>query len=122
VGAAKRQYPGGADAIPTDLDNADALFGAMGFVFSGLDPDALVAELKDRLIEELDSQLEADNQRLFAEYYRDHPFIRIPDVVDELSTGRVLTTELSVGARWEELLTWAQEERDLAAEAHFPLR
>jgi predicted unusual protein kinase regulating ubiquinone biosynthesis (AarF/ABC1/UbiB family) len=117
--AVKIQYPGVDEAIRTDLDNADALFGAMGFVFSGLDPDALVAELKDRLVEELDYQLEADNQRLFAEYYRDHPFIRIPDVVDELSTGRVLTTELSVGARWEELLIWSQEERDLAAEAIF---
>src|SRR4029450_10289083 len=117
--AVKIQYPGVDEAIRTDLDNADALFGAMGFVFSGLDPDALVAELKDRLIEELDYQLEADNQRLFAEYYRDHPFIRIPDVVDELSTGRVLTTELSVGARWEELLTWPQEGRDRGAGAIF---
>ena len=43
------------------------------------------------------------NQRLFVDYYRDHPFIRVPEVVDELSTGRVLTTELSAGARFDEL-------------------
>ncbi|MET1040210.1 MAG: AarF/UbiB family protein, partial [Acidimicrobiales bacterium] len=81
--------------------------------------DALVIELKERLVEELDYRTEADNQRLFVEYYRDHPFIHIPDVVDELSTGRVLTTELSPGVRWDEVLTWSQEERNLAGEAIF---
>ena len=115
--AVKIQYPGVDEAIRADLDNTDALFGAMGFIFSGLDPDAIVEELKERLVEELDYRLEADNQRLFADYYRDHPFIKVPDVVDELSTGRVLTTELSAGARWEEMLTWGQEERDRAGEA-----
>ena len=117
--AVKIQYPGVDEAIRADLDNVDALFGAAGFVFSGLDPDALVIELKERLVEELDYRTEADNQRLFVEYYRDHPFIHIPDVVDELSTGRVLTTELSPGVRWDEVLTWSQEERDLAGEAIF---
>ncbi len=117
--AVKVQYPGVDEAIRTDLANVDALFGAAGFVFSGLDPASLVAELKERLVEELDYAKEADNQRLFVDYYRDHPFIRIPAVVDELSTARVLTTELAPGARWDELLTWSQEERDLAAEAIF---
>lgn len=117
--AVKIQYPGVDEAIRADLDNVDALFGAAGFVFSGLDPDALVIELKERLVEELDYRTEADNQRLFVEYYRDHPFIHIPDVVDELSTGRVLTTELSPGVRWDEVLTWSQEERNLAGEAIF---
>jgi predicted unusual protein kinase regulating ubiquinone biosynthesis (AarF/ABC1/UbiB family) len=115
--AVKIQYPGVDEAIRADLENTDALFGAMGFIFSGLDPDAIVQELKERLVEELDYRAEADNQRLFVAYYRDHPFIHIPEVVDELSTGRVLTSELSPGARWDEMLTWGQEERDLAGEA-----
>jgi predicted unusual protein kinase regulating ubiquinone biosynthesis (AarF/ABC1/UbiB family) len=115
--AVKIQYPGVDEAIRADLENTDALFGAMGFLFGGLDADGIVAELKERLVEELDYRLEADNQRLFVDYYADHPFIRVPPVVDELSTGRVLTTELSSGARWEELMTWSQEERDLAGEA-----
>jgi predicted unusual protein kinase regulating ubiquinone biosynthesis (AarF/ABC1/UbiB family) len=38
-------------------------------------------------------------------------------VVPELSTGRVLTSELADGARFTEVETWSQEERDLAAEA-----
>jgi predicted unusual protein kinase regulating ubiquinone biosynthesis (AarF/ABC1/UbiB family) len=117
--AVKIQYPGVNEAIRADLDNVDALFGAAGFVFSGLDPEALVVELKERLIEELDYRAEAENQRLFVEYYRDHPFVRVPEVVDELSTTRVLTTELSAGARWDEMLTWSAEERDLAGETIF---
>jgi predicted unusual protein kinase regulating ubiquinone biosynthesis (AarF/ABC1/UbiB family) len=68
-------------------------------------------------VEELDYRIEADNQQLFADYYRGHPFIHIPEVVHELSTGRVLTTELAEGARFDEVETWSQEERDLAAEA-----
>ena len=80
------------------------------------DVDALVDELRDRVGEELDYRLEAANQRLFAAYYDGHPFIRVPAVVDELSTRRVLTTELADGARFAELAAWPQDERDLAAE------
>jgi predicted unusual protein kinase regulating ubiquinone biosynthesis (AarF/ABC1/UbiB family) len=117
--AVKVQYPGVAAAIMADLDNAGLLFGAMGMLFPGLDPEPLVAELRERLAEELDYQLEAANQRLFADHYRGHPFIHVPDVVDELSAARVLTTELAEGERFEVLETWDQAERDLAAETIF---
>jgi hypothetical protein len=88
----------------------------IGMVFPGVEPEPIVEELKLRLREELDYTLEASNQRLFVDYYRDHPFISIPEVVDELSSRRVLTTHLAEGARWDELLTWSQDEKDLAAE------
>jgi predicted unusual protein kinase regulating ubiquinone biosynthesis (AarF/ABC1/UbiB family) len=117
--AVKVQYPGVAAAIMADLDNAGLLFGAMGMLFPGLDPEPLVAELRERLAEELDYQLEAANQRLFADHYRGHPFIHVPDVVDELSAARVLTTELAEGERFDVLETWDQAERDLAAETIF---
>ena len=76
-----------------------------------------MAELRERIVEELDYRIEAENQRLFAGYYRDHPFIHVPGVVDELSTGRVLTTELATGARFAEVKTWPHEQRNLAAES-----
>jgi predicted unusual protein kinase regulating ubiquinone biosynthesis (AarF/ABC1/UbiB family) len=118
--AVKVQYPGVGDAIKADLDNADLLFGAMGMMLPGLDPGPLVAELRTRLVEELDYELEADNQRLFADYYVGHPFIDVPAVVDELCSKRVLTTELAEGVRFQEVVDhWSQEERDLAAEAIF---
>ena len=117
--AVKVQYPGVGDAIRADLDNAGLLFGAMGMLFPGLEPEPLVAELRARLVEELDYRIEASNQRLFADFYRGHPFIHVPEVVDELSTERVLTTELAEGVRFEEVEGWTQAERDLAAESIF---
>jgi predicted unusual protein kinase regulating ubiquinone biosynthesis (AarF/ABC1/UbiB family) len=117
--AVKVQYPGVGDAIRADLDNADAMIGVLGMVFAGLEPEPLIAELRDRLVEELDYRIEAENQQLFVDYYRDHPFIHIPEVVPELSTGLVLTTELAEGSRFDQLLTWSQDERNLAAEAIF---
>jgi predicted unusual protein kinase regulating ubiquinone biosynthesis (AarF/ABC1/UbiB family) len=117
--AVKVQYPGVGEAIRADLDNAGLLFGAMGMLFPGLEPEPLVAELRERLVEELDYRLEADNQRLFADHYRGHPFIHVPEVVDELCGPHVLTTELAEGVRFEVMETWSQAERDLAAEAIF---
>jgi predicted unusual protein kinase regulating ubiquinone biosynthesis (AarF/ABC1/UbiB family) len=114
--AVKVQYPGVDDAIRADLVNTDLLFRMLGTMFPGLDPAPLVAELRERLTEELDYGVEAANQRFFADAYRGHPFITVPEVVDELSTKRVLTTELADGARFAEVEQWSQEERNLAAE------
>jgi predicted unusual protein kinase regulating ubiquinone biosynthesis (AarF/ABC1/UbiB family) len=117
--AVKVQYPGAAEAISADLANADLLGSLMSQLFRGLDPEPLVTELRARLGEELDYRIEARNQREFAAFYRSHPFIHVPGVVDEVSTRRVITTDLAVGASWDELLTWDQDERELAAEAIF---
>src|SRR4051812_29962588 len=115
--AVKVQYPGIADAIRSDLANADILFGGLEMIFAGLDSKPIVEEIKERVVEELDYRIEAGNQRMFADYYRGHPFIHVPEVLSELSTGRVLTTELATGVRLEDVLTWSDDERGLAAEA-----
>jgi len=116
--AVKIQYPGVDEAIAADLANADVLINTIGLAFPGFEPRPLVEELKERLTEELDYLVEADNQRLFASYYRDHPFISVPDVIDELSTPRVLTTELATGTRFRDVVaTWSAHEKNLAAEA-----
>ena len=114
--AVKVQYPGVAEAVAADLDNAGFIFAALAQMFPGLEHRSIVAELRERLVEELDYSIEAVNQQRFHESYDGHPFIRVPAVVHELSTARVLTTELATGARWDEVLTWSQHEKDLAAE------
>jgi len=53
---------------------------------------------------------------MFARYYAGHPTIGVPGIVPELCTRRVVTSDLADGARFAELLTWSQAERDLAAE------
>ena len=116
--AVKVQYPGVDEAIKADLDNSDMLFGIIGRVMPGFDPKPLVEEIRERVTEELDYRIEAENQALFGEHYRDHPFIHVPAVVPSLSARRVLTTELADGVRFAEVeKTWSQEERNLAGEA-----
>src|SRR3954467_2090323 len=110
--AVKVQYPGVDRAIRGDLDNAELLYRFFSsFTLRGLDVKSLVDELRLRMGDELDYRLEAANQRELADRYRDHPFIRIPEVVSELSTGRVLTTE------WVDGLTWAEFEASASPSA-----
>ncbi len=117
--AVKVQYPGVAEAITSDLGTAGLLFGSFRYAFPGFDPEPLVAELKLRLVEELDYANEAANQQEFVDSYRDHPFISVPGVRLDLSSRKVLTTELVTGARFDEVLGWPDAERDLAAECLF---
>jgi predicted unusual protein kinase regulating ubiquinone biosynthesis (AarF/ABC1/UbiB family) len=117
--AVKVQYPGVAEAIDADLRNADLLGAILKQGFGGLDPDEMVAEVKERILEELDYAQEATNQRLFADFYRGHPFIHIPEVVDSHSTSRVLTTELVDGDSWDEMLQWGQADKDRVGEILF---
>jgi predicted unusual protein kinase regulating ubiquinone biosynthesis (AarF/ABC1/UbiB family) len=114
--AVKVQYPGIAESIAADLGNVALLRRMLRITAPSQDVDALIAELRERVLEELDYRREADNQRLLAAYYEGHPTIGIPGIVDELSTRRLVTSELSDGARFAELADWSQEERDLAGE------
>jgi predicted unusual protein kinase regulating ubiquinone biosynthesis (AarF/ABC1/UbiB family) len=114
--AVKVQYPGIAETMAADLGNVALLRRMLRVTAPGQDVDALLAELSDRVREELDYRREADNQRLMAAYYEGHPTIHVPGIISELSTRRVVTSELSGGARFAELAGWPQAERDLAAE------
>lgn len=117
--AVKIQYPGVDQAIRADLDNSALLLQLVRAAFPSLEAEPLVAELRDRIGEELDYRLEARNQQFFAETFAGHPFIHVPAVIPELSTRRVLTSELVAAHRYEEVLSWSQEERDLAGESIF---
>ena len=83
------------------------------------EPGPLVDELRARLREELDYRLEARNQQFFADHYRGHPFLHIPEVVPSHSGATVITSELVTGSTWREVLEWPQDEKDLAGEALF---
>ncbi|MGE5136580.1 MAG: ABC1 kinase family protein [Gemmatimonadota bacterium] len=114
--AVKVQYPGIAETMAADLRNAALLRRMLRITAPAQDVDALLAELTERVTEELDYRREARNQQRFADHYAGHPTIHVPAVVGELSARRVITTELSDGARFSELASWPQSERDLAAE------
>jgi predicted unusual protein kinase regulating ubiquinone biosynthesis (AarF/ABC1/UbiB family) len=110
--AVKIQYPGVASAIAADMQNAGLILRMAKALAPGLDAKAAAAELKERVLEELDYELEAQNQRAFARGYRNHPFIYVPDVVTRLSTERVLVSEWVDGEDFEAVRQWPQAERD----------
>jgi predicted unusual protein kinase regulating ubiquinone biosynthesis (AarF/ABC1/UbiB family) len=118
VVAVKVQYPGVDDAIRGDLDNAELLYGLFGaFRLKNLDVHAMVDELRARMADEVDYDLEAANQAEFGRLYAGHPFIRVPAVVPELSTRRVLTSDWVGGRRWDEFLAASTDpERQHVAE------
>jgi predicted unusual protein kinase regulating ubiquinone biosynthesis (AarF/ABC1/UbiB family) len=122
--AVKVQYPGVARAIHADLRNAELLAAVLALAVGGLFPRGLKLDLRGlareisaRVEEELAYRLEASNQAEFAEHYRGHPFIHVPDVIEELCTDRVLTQELVRGRSWDEALAAEQGVRDKWAEA-----
>jgi predicted unusual protein kinase regulating ubiquinone biosynthesis (AarF/ABC1/UbiB family) len=114
--AVKVQYPGVAESMEADLAQLDIARIVMPAIWKSLDADAVTNELRVRLTEELDYRLEARNQRNFCDWYDGHPFVRVPRVVDDLSTARVLTTEFHRGDRFAAFEQRSQAERDRAAE------
>ena len=74
----KVQYPGVAEAVETDLRNAMLLLPLVKRLAPGLDVKALASELRERIAEELDYELEAQNQRRIGRLRRGHPFISVP--------------------------------------------
>ena len=121
--AVKVQYPGVGDAIRADLANVELLAVFIQLLtavvpgFSRIDSKAIAAEISERVTEELDYRLEAANQREFAEAYRGHPFVRIPEVYEEYSTGRVLTQQLMDGRRWVDAIGASEDLRNAWGEA-----
>ncbi|MEX2194069.1 MAG: AarF/ABC1/UbiB kinase family protein [Thermoleophilaceae bacterium] len=117
--AVKIQYPGIAEALRADLQNAGMILRLAKALAPGLDAKAAAEELKERVLEELDYEYEAQNQRAFARAYRGHPFIYVPDVITRLSRTRVLVTEWVDGRKFDEIKALPQDEKDRFAEIIF---
>ena len=79
--AVKIQYPGAGRALMSDLSQLNRFARLFGVLMPGLDAKPLLAELRDRVAEELDYRLEAASQEAFATAYADDPDIRVPRVV-----------------------------------------
>jgi predicted unusual protein kinase regulating ubiquinone biosynthesis (AarF/ABC1/UbiB family) len=117
--AVKVQYPGIADALESDMANAGILIRLARALAPGLDAKAIAAELRERVLEELDYEFEAQNQRAFARAYAGHPFIYVPKVHSSLSRRRVLVSEYVDGREFEQVKALDQEERDIFGEIVF---
>jgi predicted unusual protein kinase regulating ubiquinone biosynthesis (AarF/ABC1/UbiB family) len=117
--AVKVQYPGIADALESDVANASILVRLAKAIAPGLDAKAVAGELRERVLEELDYEYEAQNQRAFARAYDGHPFIFVPKVHSRLSRRRVLVSDYVEGEGFEEVKRLPQDERDMYGEIIF---
>jgi predicted unusual protein kinase regulating ubiquinone biosynthesis (AarF/ABC1/UbiB family) len=104
--AVKIQYPGAAEAIRDDLANTELLTTFFRLVASaaggGMQADLrqMTQEIAARIVEEIDYRHEAANIAMFSKLYHGHPFIRVPEVIDEASGDRVLTMTYLDGLDW----------------------
>lgn len=87
----KVQYPGVAEALRADLDDAAFVRKLAGSEIGHTLDGASVVALGDAVRGELDYRAEAAAQMRFAAAWDGHPALRFPRVIGELSSARVLT-------------------------------
>ncbi len=107
--AVKLQYPGAADALRADLRQLGRFARTFGTFVPGLDMKPLVAELQERIGEELDYDREAQAQQQYADAFKDHDEFVVPRVIKHSPTvivsewieGRPLSSIISDGTQQE---------------------
>ncbi|MFD9727478.1 ABC1 kinase family protein [Streptomyces sp. NPDC059072] len=113
--AVKVQYPGAGEALLSDLKQLGRFAGLLGPLIPGMEIKPLIKELRDRVAEELDYELEAEAQRTHAEAFADDPDVVVPDVVHQ--GDQVLVTEWMEGTPLSEVIAdGTDEERDRAGQ------
>src|SRR4051794_35392340 len=117
--AVKVQYPGIAEAVDTDLRNLQLLLPLVKRLAPGLDVKALAQELRERIGDELDYEVEAQNHRAMERGWRGHPFVLVPHVDTALSSQRVLVTDLLEGLRFDAVKALDESARDRFGEIVF---
>ncbi|RFS84941.1 AarF/ABC1/UbiB kinase family protein [Actinomadura spongiicola] len=112
--AVKVQYPGAGKALISDFNQLARLGRLFGVLMPGLDVKAMLAELKERVVEELDYTIEAESQTIFRNAYADDPDFYVPEVIAQ--SGNILITEWMDGTALSKIISEGdQETRNHAA-------
>ncbi|MFC9967498.1 ABC1 kinase family protein [Nocardia ignorata] len=112
VVAVKVKYPGVDRAVHADMRNLEFFSGLWkSFLPSAADTEVL-AEISGNIVAELDYRREAANQHRVAARYRDHPFILVPDAVEEFCGDNVLVTEFVEGISFDDIRRLPAARRD----------
>jgi predicted unusual protein kinase regulating ubiquinone biosynthesis (AarF/ABC1/UbiB family) len=117
--ACKLQYPDMDSAVEADLRQLNLLLMIHRRLDGALDTSEIGAEIGARLREELDYEREAKHIALYTALLANDAAIRVPRVLAELSTRRLLTMTWLEG---EPLLTFKDdplEDRNLLAQSLF---
>lgn len=110
--AVKIQYPGVAEGINSDINNLMTILNYWDIIPKGVYIDNLVAVARKELAWEVDYVREAECARRFKELVRPYPEYYVPNVIDELSSGQVFTSELVNGIPVDKLVDSPQELRN----------
>lgn len=117
--ACKLQYPDMQSAVEADLSQLRLVFQIHARMDPGIDTREIIKEISARLREELDYELEARHTRLYASIFAGDPLIRVPDVLPELSTRRLLSMSWCEGRPLLDYKEHAIEDRNTIARAMF---
>src|SRR5215203_6913270 len=117
--AVKVQYPGVAQAVRADMQNIGMILRLLKRIAPGLDVRSTAEEVRNRIGEELDYELEAQNQRSLARIFRGHPFIVVPDVVTSLTREKVIVSEFVSGLGFDAIKQLDQATRNRVGEIVF---
>ena len=123
--AAKLQYPDMQSAVEADLSQLKLIFALHARMDPGVDTVEIFQEIGSRLREELDYDLEAKHTRLYGHIFSRlsktpaPQNVRVPEVVSELSTKRLLTMTWLDGVKLLDHKTGPLEHRNALAEAMF---
>lgn len=110
--AMKIQYPGVADSIESDIENVKRLLDYTNLLPKGFYLDQAMKVAKVELARECNYELEAANQKRFRELLSGADGFYVPLVIDEISSMRVLSTELVTGVSIEKVAPLNRETRD----------
>jgi predicted unusual protein kinase regulating ubiquinone biosynthesis (AarF/ABC1/UbiB family) len=117
--AVKLQYPDMQSAVEADLAQLGVLFSIHRRMTPAIETSEMLKEITARLREELDYELEAKHTRLYSLIFQDDPLIRVPEIVPELSTRRLLSMTWLDGKRLLDYTDRPLEERNQIARAMF---
>ena len=117
--AVKLQYPDMQSAVEADVNQLKVVFAIHARMDPAIDTAEMLQEISARLREELDYELEARHMALYAAIFRDDPLIRVPEVVPELSTKRLLSMTWAEGRRLTDYKAAPLEDRNQIARAMF---
>ena len=106
-------------AVEADLAQLGVLFSIHRRMSPAIETSEMLKEISARLREELDYDLEARHTRLYGIIFQDDPLIRVPEIVPELSTKRLLTMTWLEGRRLLDYTGPPLEERNQIARAMF---
>jgi len=117
--AAKLQYPDMQSAVEADLTQLKMVFALHARMNPAVETGEILKEISARLREELDYELEARHTALYGLIFADEPSIRVPRVLSELSTKRLLTMTWLEGRRLMDYTSAPLAHRNTIARAMF---